>query len=149
MQIGAINTGSFEATYASLGTLWDKSEDLVATFKANRVVVSHRLKNYNTQEHPDYAVMLMAGAYQLQCSGSFILAAYRGQDINKQSLNLESDVKSYNYIPRPNWILRYDGLSKLPWFKDWLNSLAWSMVISRHFRLPNLRASLNTTIKGV
>ena len=55
MQIGAINTGSFEATYASLGTLWDKSEDLVATFKANRVVVSHRLKNYNTQEHPDYA----------------------------------------------------------------------------------------------
>ena len=65
MQIGAINISSFEATYASLGTLWDKSEDLVATFRANRVVVSHRLKNYNTRSTRIMRVMLMAEGLQV------------------------------------------------------------------------------------
>ena len=125
MQIAAINTGSFEATYASLGTLWDNSEDLVATFKANRAVVSHRLKNYNTQEHPDYAGYAYGwGPTNYNVVVPSFLAAYTGKDINQQSLDLEGDIKAYDYVPRPNWILRYDGLSKLPWFKNFLNSFS-------------------------
>ena len=125
MQISPVDVGSFEATYSSLSTLWDKSEDLVATFKANRAVVSHRLKNYNPEEHPDYQGYAYGyGPTHYSVVVPSFLAAYRGVNVNNETLNLEGDFKAYDYIPRPNWILRYDGLSKLPWFKNWLNSFS-------------------------
>ncbi|MBK8698687.1 MAG: cell surface protein SprA [Saprospiraceae bacterium] len=125
MQIARFNSGSFEATYASFGTLFDKSEALVAQFKANRAVVSHALKNYNPAEHPDYEGYAYGyGPTNFNVVVPSFLAAYRGVDVNKVPLDLKEDVKSYDYIPRPNWILRYDGLSKLPFFKNFLSSFS-------------------------
>lgn len=51
---------------------------------------------------------------------SSFLAAYTG----KKPKNLEKD--PFKMIPKPNWSITYDGLSQLPFFKDYVNNLSLS-----------------------
>jgi cell surface protein SprA len=130
MQIARVDMGSFETTYSSLGSLFDKSESNFAQFKANRPIVSNKLfSNANPNQpfiqHKDYEEYAQGyGPASFNVVVPSFIAAYTKKDINSTPLNLRGDVSSYNFIPKPNWNLRYDGLSKLPFFKDFLTSFS-------------------------
>lgn len=125
MQLASLNMGSLETTYSSLNTLFSKSEDLIAQFKANRVTVAQRLAGPLSSRHPDYPNFPKGyGPANYSVVVPSFLAAYTGVDANKVNTDVITSVKAYNYIPKPNWQLRYDGLSKLPFFSNFLSSFS-------------------------
>ncbi len=130
MQVARVDMGSFETTYSSLSSLFDKSELNFAQFKANRPIVSQTLFRSTgladtITPHPDYQGYAQGyGPASFNVVVPSFIAAYTKKDINQVPINIRADIKSYNYIPRPNWNLRYDGLSKLPFFKEYLSSFS-------------------------
>lgn len=125
MQIARLDGGSFEATYASFNTLFSNSTELFNQMKANRLIVSENLPNITQDTHAIYSDFRQGyGPGSFAVVVPAFLAAYRGEDINNVKLDLRSDIKNYKYIPRPNWSLRYDGLSKLKPFKKFLTNFS-------------------------
>ena len=113
--------GSFEISYLSLNTLFDSDLDgLFQQFDANRQVISQRLENDGSgeQHELDNGYAKGFGRQHLDVLIPAFIAAYTNQDANTVDLNLRQQVSKRGYIPSPNWNLRYNGLSKLPWFKN-------------------------------
>lgn len=112
--------GSYEMTYVALNTLFDSDIDgLFNRFDANRKIISDRLPNNSGQAHgkdPGYAIGY--GRQHVDVLIPAFIAAYTDQDANNVDLDLRSTVSKRGFIPKPNWNLRYNGLSKLGWFKD-------------------------------
>lgn len=125
-QLAYRNVGSFEMTFFALNTLVGGDIDaLFNTFETNRSVISYRLDNSENSGSHAVDGREYASGYGKTSSQVLVpafLAAYTDQDPNTVSLDLEGDVQSLGFIPRPNWTLRYDGLNKLPWFKDKFSS---------------------------
>jgi cell surface protein SprA len=124
MQLARYDLGSFEYTNYGMNTIFENSKDLYARFKSYRVTVSERLPNQQGAgkhpDHPEYAQGYGPTSYAVNVPA--FLAAYTGQSIDKVSNSIEKDVKALSFIPKPNWSLRYDGLSKLPFFQDFVSS---------------------------
>jgi len=57
-------------------------------------------------------------------------------------LNLEEAVRKRTYIPKPNWNLRYDGLTKLPWFKERFSSFTIQHAYSSRLRVSNFNTDV-------
>ncbi len=131
-QLAARDVGSFELTYFSTQTLFgynseDELQALFQTFESYRSIISNRLANdpdngTHSQDGSQYAYGY--GKLSSQVIIPAFLAAYTNKDPETISTDLEADVSSLSYIPRPNWSLRYDGLSKLPWFKEKFSSVS-------------------------
>lgn len=119
--------GGFDVSYISYKTLFGKFDpnQISATFlkfQDNRRIISQRLNilnKYNTGRPLDaegyaygynkYAIDVLIPAF---------IAAYSGQDPNKVGLIKQSNanIKSNPFksiIPRPNWKLDYNGLSRI------------------------------------
>ena len=141
-QVAARDVGSFELTYLTFNTLFGNDiQDLFNTFESYRSVISFRLAegSPNSGTHAVDGEQFAFG-YGKQSSSVLIpafLAAYTGEDPNTVTLDIESDVRNTGYIPKPNWNLRYDGLSKLPWFKDRLSSVSIRHGYSSVLRINN------------
>ncbi|MDX1666210.1 MAG: cell surface protein SprA, partial [Saprospiraceae bacterium] len=110
--------GSMTISYSALSTLFQDDLqqiiDLFQTFEANRVVISQRLGE-GEHTNPDLAAQGYTDGYgriQQNVLIPAFLAAYQGED--PQTVGL--DVFSTN--PRVNWRLTYNGLSRLPLFRD-------------------------------
>ncbi len=125
MQLASLNMGSLETTYSSLNTLFDNPQDLIVQFKANRKTVAEKLAGGLSPRHPDYPNFPKGyGPASYAVVVPSFLAAYTGTEAGSINTDITSSVKSYNYIPKPNWQLRYDGLSKLPFFSTFLSSFS-------------------------
>jgi len=118
------DVGSFTISYFSMGTLFrDETSDLVALFnqfEANRVIVANRL---GTGDHSDVFQDSLGYTYgygrvQQSVLIPAFLAAYTGQDPNDVDVNPDYTKVIKNMIPNLNWTLTYNGLSKLPLFRD-------------------------------
>ena len=124
-QLALRDVGSFEMTFFSLGTLFDGDlQGMFSRFEDYRSIISYRLPNNIPDSHTEDGVEY-ANGYGKQSSTVVVpafLAAYTGADPNTISLDLENDVRSLGFIPKPNWKMRYDGLVKLPWFSDRFSS---------------------------
>jgi cell surface protein SprA len=118
--------GSFEVTYFALNTLFGTDVDeLFKEFENTRDDISRRLPNDTLTNHIVDGSAFAYG-YGRQNTDVLIpafLAAYTGTDANKISLDIVDDISKSSYIPKPNWTLRYDGLSKLPGLKDVFRSI--------------------------
>ncbi len=129
IQNAGYDFGSYESTYSGLSTLFKDNGDLYKTFIALREQVSNRLPNepnagqFN-EDFPNYAEGY--GPDNSQVLIPAFLAAYTNKTIDQIDINesLNETIKSYNYIPKPNWTLKYDGLSKLSMFKDVLSNFS-------------------------
>jgi cell surface protein SprA len=145
-QVGARDIGSFELTYYTLNTLFGNDiEELFETFEANRQVVSYRLDNDPGRGSHTVDGERYAFGYGKQSSVVLIpafLAAYTGEDPNSVSLDIEQDVRQTGYIPKPNWNLRYDGLSKLPGFKNIFSSVSIKHAYSSVLRINNFMSDI-------
>jgi len=119
--------GSFSMSYISYKTLFGKFDpnevsETFREFEANRVVLSQRLKNANpyAQGNPQNAEGYYQGygRYAQDVLIPAFIAAYTGKDPQSVALikSSNSDLRSNpfsGYIPKPNWTIDYNGLSRL------------------------------------
>jgi cell surface protein SprA len=109
--------GSYTISYLTIKTLFKDGENnidgLFDQFKANLGTISQRL-DPDGAEHPIYGSGYKLG-YSLKNQEVIIpafIAAYREVDAQTVGLDL------FDEAPRPNWSLTYNGLTKIPWFKE-------------------------------
>jgi cell surface protein SprA len=125
--------GGFNVTYVAFNTLFEKSDpnkisNTFLKFQDYRQIISKRLGNlnqYNKQQGnpvgPDgYA--LGYGRYAVDVLVPAFIAAYTGQDPNKVPLidQQNATIKSNPFrsiLPKPNWRLTYNGLSRVSGFE--------------------------------
>ncbi len=133
--------GSLTVTYSALSTLFRDSEDqivdLFRTFEQNRVIVSQRLGN-GEHDNPILAEQGYTKGYgrtQLDVLVPAFIAAYTDQNPRSVSLDL------FGTKPRLNWRLNYNGLSRLPLFRE----LFQSFTLSHSYRSTLTVNSFNTS----
>jgi len=109
--------GSYNITFMALKTIFkdglDNVEALFNEFEANRTIISNRL-GFGVHDIDGPAYTEGFGRTQQDVLVPSFLAAYTGTDIN----SYDADWNIFKVLPRPNWQLTYNGLNKLPWFKD-------------------------------
>jgi len=122
--------GGFNVTYIAFNTLFGKYDPnrISATFlkfEDYRKILSQRLGAQNTYNkqvgNPTGAdgYALGYGRYSVDVLVPAFIAAYTGQDPTKVSLikQQNSNIKSNPFsgiIPKPNWRIAYNGLSRIP-----------------------------------
>lgn len=126
-QVALRDLGSYKVSYFALNTLFDSDIDgLFKRFESYRPIISNRLPNDpNSGGHdqdPGYAEGL--GRQHVDVLIPSFIAAYTGEDPELVNLNLTEQISSRSFIPKPNWQLRYNGLTKLPWFKDLFSNVS-------------------------
>ena len=137
-QFALTDIGSFEVSYLNFGTLFDENiEGLFQTFLSNRSVISGRLNDESVVDPNTGLAQPIDGQIYLDDGEIYregfrktstqvmipaFLATYTDKNIMTTSLDLEKSVRDYAYIPKPNWTLRYDGLTKIPRFQKIFSS---------------------------
>ena len=121
--------GSFRISYFTMQTLWDRdTRGLFDQFIQNGITISNRLgdlvgetNSHNKDDQQAYAKGF--GMLQRDVVIPAFLAAYRGEDANSIELdrNYARNVL-FKELPRINWQLNYNGLSRLDIFKDVLEN---------------------------
>jgi cell surface protein SprA len=122
-------TGSFSISFISYQTLFSKFDpnevsEIFKRFEENRVTLSNRLGSQNkyyadpTNRTPDGYVRGY-GRYQQDVLIPSFIAAYTNKDPMSVSLvkNSNPNLRSNPFaglLPKPNWNLTYNGLSRLP-----------------------------------
>ncbi|MEM1214248.1 MAG: cell surface protein SprA [Bacteroidota bacterium] len=111
--------GSMQVSYNALNTLFmsDTTEvkELFDQFENSRPIISERLGGNTPHEDEFLAAQGYKEGYgrdQQDVVLAAFVAAYTGQDPRTMDLNL------FNTGWRPNWRFTYDGLAKLPGFRD-------------------------------
>jgi len=125
-QLALRDVGSFEVTYFAMNTLFN--EDIRSLFRNlsdSRTIISKRLADPSltfpdviTHETDGFSYAKGLGRQHNDILVPAFIAAYTGQDPNTIELDLQKQVGNRAYIPKPNWDLKYNGLSKIPMFSD-------------------------------
>jgi cell surface protein SprA len=90
-------------------------------FSDYRKIISARLAGPNAPAHEkDQGYSAGFGRTQQQVLIPAFMSAYNGKDPNTIDLDI------FKTMPLPNWRLNYNGLSKLPYFKEVLQSFSLS-----------------------
>ena len=149
--------GSFSVSFISFNTLFEKYKpnELSSTFQKfenYRAIVSSRLGNINpytgglvgtdgyTKGYGRYAQDVLIPAF---------IAAYTGKSPDKIALLNESGNGGVTanpfsgYLPKPNWHLTYNGLSRLPWFNKIFTNLNISNGYTSTLSMNSFSSSLN------
>ncbi|HNA59018.1 MAG TPA: cell surface protein SprA, partial [Chitinophagales bacterium] len=130
--LNGVDAGSFNISYSIMGTVFEKldAKEVSATFKqfeANREIISARWAALNTIYADDIFFNPLDGTFLPNYTEGYgpysqdvlipaFLAAYTGKDANEVSLN------PFDQMPKPNYRITYNGLSKLPGFKRLFSS---------------------------
>ena len=144
-QVALRDLGSYKVTYFALGTLFDSDIDgLFKRFESYRAIVSNRLPNDpNSAGHPsDPGYAEGYGRQHVDVLIPSFIAAYTGEDPELVDLDLTKQISSRAFIPKPNWQLRYNGLSKLPWFKELFSNVSISHGYTSTLAVNNYQTDL-------
>jgi cell surface protein SprA len=125
--------GSYTISYSALNTLFeDDLTGLFQKFEESRVIVANRLTNAGPGTHEDSTYASKGyprgfGPNQQSVVLPAFFAAYTKQDPNTMQVSTDflNDVV-VKLLPRPNWRLTYNGLSKLGFFQDIFQSFSLS-----------------------
>ncbi|NND33736.1 MAG: cell surface protein SprA, partial [Saprospiraceae bacterium] len=114
--------GSFNISYYTLGTLFnDDIEGLFTDFEQQRSIISQRIGEQGTTHDQDGGEYTQGyGKYQRDVLIPAFISSYADIPINEVKLNI------FDQAPKPNWQLTYNGLSKVPFFKDIFSSVSLS-----------------------
>ncbi len=132
--------GSFEITNMGIGSLFSDASELYSEFKNAREDVSLRLAEIDNAngvpgafdehseewagEDPDNPLYYRGyGPNNYDVAVPAFLSTYLGGDISDDQVlddyrNISVNAKSFSFLPKPNWTVKYDGLSKMDMFKD-------------------------------
>jgi cell surface protein SprA len=142
-------TGSFSISFLSLNSAFVKDDDVNYTNKVfeefinNRQVISRRLAELNSNSQgfsaPDSFGTIYNDGYggtQQEVLTAAFLAAYSGKSAETIGLN------PFLKIPKPNWRITYDGLSRIPLFKKLFNTVSISHGYRSTFNINSFGRSL-------
>ena len=123
--LNPMRMGSSTISFMPIRTMRDRqgqngfnSSATFEQFEANRVIISQRIGQGSHQDQTDNPNFTDGyGRLQQDVLIPAFLAAYTGQEASKIPLQ---DIR--NLIPKPNWKLTYNGLSKLKPFAKWFSS---------------------------
>lgn len=119
-----ITSGTYSVSFMSIGTAFSKDKGInnySSTFQAlldNRQIISQRLGQQNANSAGTTAAGYRDGygPNQQDVLVASFMAAYGGKSASSVSLN------SFPKIPIPNWQVTYNGLSRVPLFKEFFDS---------------------------
>jgi len=145
LQLAKYDVGSFDASFFAMNTLFDNSFGLYNQFKDNREIISRRLPNIqNPGVHPSDPSY--AGGYGPSHNSVTVpafIAAYTRQSAFDVELDQQKVFASNTYIPKPNWQLNYNGLSKLKMFKSIFSNITIKHGYISTIRVSNFQTSPN------
>ncbi len=149
--------GTFNISFIGIKTLFTPSRanelsQPYQDFMRNREIISKRLGAINpyTAGLPDPTDPNYAKGYTQYSQDVLIpafLAAYTGRDANTIPLvessnpNIRSNPFK-NYAPMPNWKMTYNGLTKLPFFNEYLNNFTLSHTYIGNLSMNSFLSSL-------
>lgn len=152
--LNAVDAGSFSISYSIMGTVFEKldPQEVSATFKefeANREIISQRWQNelntiYSQDQFfnpldstllPNYAEGY--GPYSQDVLIPAFLAAYTGKSASDVSLN------AFSSVPKPNYRITYNGLSKLPGFKKLFSTFTVTSAYTSSLSLNSFSTDLD------
>jgi len=139
--------GSYTITYFTLGTMFQDMNQVFKRFEANREVISSRLGTGVHATDPGYAEGF--GRIQQQVLVPAFMAAYTKEDPKTQKLDL------FNTIPRINWSVAYNGLTKLDFVKKYFTSFNLThayksiMTVNNFNTSPNFNADVPETFNPI
>ncbi|MCP9767735.1 cell surface protein SprA [Lacihabitans sp. LS3-19] len=151
--LNPVRNGSFSMSFWSFKTGFTKmSNDSASLYQyqifdnmvGNRQKVLDRLNGINTNAEGQ-----LIGKYDLNSQDVLIPAffsAYSGQSLDKIfAKSIKKGGKTFNpflSFPMPNWRIDYQGLEKLPLFKQVFNSITLSHQYSSTYSVGNFTSSL-------
>jgi len=121
--LAPITSGDYSISYLSIKTAFSKESGINNTsapfqkFLANRTIISRRLGQANPNSAPsagDYADGYGPNSQNVLVPA--FLAAYTGKDPTK------ANTSQFPTIPIPNWLISYNGLSKIPFLAEIFDS---------------------------
>jgi cell surface protein SprA len=149
-------SGSFSISFISFKTLFvhyqpDQISRTFQQFESYRTVISRRLGLINPYTgglsgSDGYAVGY--GRYAQDVLIPAFVAAYTGKDPNTVALINEKggDVTTNpfaGYLPKPNWHITYNGLSRIPWFSNIFTSFNISSAYNSTLSMNSFNSNLN------
>lgn len=119
LQLAKYDIGSYDFSNIGLATFFNSSEGLYEQFKENRKVISRRQPNVdNPGIHPGNPAHPGGyGPLHSNVSIPALMSTYLNQDPYTVNLDPVSEYGRLGFIPKPNWQVNYNGLSKLKTFK--------------------------------
>ena len=139
-------TGNFSMSYIMIRTSFignnkDYSSKVFEQFLNNRPVVSQRLGQQPGNPSLGYNPLLQSyDGYSIGSQNVLIpafLAAYTGKNAGSFSLN------PFLTVPRPNWRVTYDGLSKVEKLKKYFKSFTLSHAYRSTYSIGSFGSNLN------
>jgi len=135
--LNQFQTGTFTQSYNSLNTFFKPSSATSGTFAQfinNRSTISDRLGKNNpytngARDPNDGQYAKGYTGYSQEVLIPAFIAAYSGQSASSMALLDYGEREKLNsnpfrfILPRPNWRINYNGLSKLPLFKKIFNNI--------------------------
>ena len=123
------DVGSFTTSFFAMNTLFENDIfDVFKRFENNRIVISDRLATLTGQGTGEHEIDELYregyGRYQQDVLIPAFLAAYTNKDIN--TIDIAENYAGnqlFNILPKLNWRLSYNGLSKLAWFEEIFSSV--------------------------
>ncbi len=146
--------GSFSISFISFQTLFEKTatNEVSATFKKfeeNRIIISQRLGQKNGYSGVQGADGFYKGygKYAQDVLVPAFLAAYTGKDPNTIALIEQSNPKTRSnpfrgYLPRPNWRVTYNGLTRIPGMEKIFTSFTLSHAYNSTLGMNSYNSSL-------
>lgn len=150
-------TENYTISYYTLRTAFEGTEgpnynsEAYSQFLDNRIIVSKQLADAYAQnpefgnsysaelignpDSSDYGYRYFSQSSQEVLIPAF-LAAYTGTDISSFGTEYKRST------PLPNWQITYDGLSKIPWVKQFLNSLVLNHSYRSNYTINNISTNL-------
>jgi cell surface protein SprA len=150
--------GSFNVTYIAFNTLFGKYDPnrisgTFLKFQDYRKILSQRLGAQNTynklQGNPTGAdgYALGYGRYAVDVLVPAFIAAYTGEDPTKVALikQQNSNIKSNPFrgiLPKPNWSIAYNGLSRVPGLDKIFTNFSLTHAYNSHLGMNSFTSAL-------
>ncbi|MEX1189657.1 MAG: cell surface protein SprA, partial [Bacteroidia bacterium] len=139
-EVSTVQTGTFSITTNTWGTAFEKLDNNLhrsgnfTKFLSNRQAIADRLSGNQIDPNTGYPVGY--GSSQQDVLLFSFLSTYAGIDPTQQDLNL------FPNIPKPNWRITYDGLTRIPFFKKYFKTISLSHAYRSTFNIGSYTTNL-------
>jgi cell surface protein SprA len=139
-EISTLKTGTFSMSTNTWGTAFEKLDNNLHSsqnfqrFLDNRNAIATRLSSNAINPANNYPTGF--GSTQQDVLLYSFMATYMGNDPTRQDLTL------FPKIPKPNWRISYDGLSKLEFFKKYFKTISLSHSYRSTFNIGSFTTNL-------
>ena len=134
-------TGSFTMSFLAIGTAFRPMETNFSQtfdeFRAMRATMAKRVAAANgVAVNPDDLYPLGFGPNAQEILIPAFMAAYSGTSVTSQGLN------KFPSIPMPNWNVKYDGLTNIPWVKKHFKTVSISHGYTSTYSISSYQTNL-------